>query len=272
MTDKIHNDPKLRHYAELITKVMYEYSENAQKEVNKKFKVQLAHNVFILTHIYKILDIIVNTEQEKVSDELFESQAIIWQACNTMIGAIQLSKQGYVLEPQYLMRSAFESLALAFAFHADETIFEKYKKNKVSGNDCIRYLKTVIKDAGTMYGILSKVTHPSRQVIGTHYNMHEGTLIVGGGYTEKLSYRTLANLSLANFMLLMMWETSELIFYDFNTTQHFWLKGQNEFRRNVKEDLKQILKQVETDFSNALSKIDNNQVEEPPERFFQDGQ
>lgn len=256
MIDSIQTDPKLKHYAVLITNVVYKYAVNAQQEIDGKYKSNLANNVYVLTNIYGILDKIVNYQkQEEISDELFESQSIIWQSCNTMIGALQLTRQGYVLEPQYLIRSAFESLALAVSFHIDPEAFNKYLDVKISGKDCIKYLKQVINNAGLMYGILSKVTHPSRSTTGVFINTHASSLIIGGGYTEKFSHRTLFNLSLINFILLIIWETTEYIFYDFNETQHFWNKTKGKYISAVSPELKTMLKNIEEEFTQALATI-----------------
>lgn len=259
MSDNNQSEDEYKKFAQLITDVLYQYSINAQKQVDTKYKTQLAYNVFILTHIYNLLNKVVNNpNQDIVSDEHFESQAIVWQSCNTMIGAMQLIRQGYVLEPQFLMRSAFESLALAVSFHVDKTAFGKYENRKLSGNDCIPNLKSIINNAGAMYGTLSKVTHPSKRTTGAYYNPSASTIIVGGGYTEKLSHRTLLNLSLSSFILLTIWEASEYIFYDYNSTQHFWKKTGDLYSTKVQDDLKVMLETIKKDFNTALRAVDES--------------
>lgn len=246
-----------KNIAETIVKVMNEYSLNAQSNIDKKFKVQLTNSIYILTNIYVLLNKVLNyPSQSDVSDEIFESQMIMWQACNTSLSALQLIRQGYPLEPQFLMRVSIEDLALAVCFHLDEESFSLYKNGKLSGNNCIGKIKTVIGEIGSIYGLLSEVSHPTIKVTGNGYNEESKSVIIGGGYTEKMSNRTLFSFSLLNYLLLNIWKGSEFVFYDFTIGHKFWIRINSDYQLKIDESIKGIISNVKSDFENAIKSID----------------
>lgn len=241
-----------------ITNVIKIYSLNAEKEVDEKFKLQLAHSIYILTHIYVLLKSVADhPKQDEVTDELFESQILLWQACNSMLGAIQLIRQGYPLEPQFLMRVAIESFSLALSFHLDEKSYTQYKNDRLSGKDCIGTAKKAIKEIGQIYGLLSAVTHPSKKTTGNGYNSRSESLIIGGGYADHLSHRVLFNFSLLNYLLLTLWKGSELIFFTFKDNQKFWVKKEAGYILNLDNSIKQLAEIIGRDFQNAIAGVDN---------------
>lgn len=256
----VNKEKIFKEIATTITNVIKIYSLNAEKEVDEKFKLQLAHSIYILTHIYVLLKSIADhPKQDEITDELFDSQILVWQACNSMLGAIQLIRQGYPLEPQFLMRVAIESFSLAVSFHLDEKLYGRYKNEKLCGKDCISIAKKAIKEIGQIYGLLSSVTHPSRKTTGNNYNSRSGSLIIGGGYTEHLSHRVLFNFSLLNYLLLNLWKGSELIFFDFESEHKFWVAKENGYVLKLDDSIKQLVETIGQDFKVAISSIDNNE-------------
>ena len=248
--------------ATTITNVIKNYSLNSQNQVDEKFKLQLATSIFLLTHIYVLLSSIANhPNQDQISNETFESQIIIWQSCNTMLAALQLVRQGYPLEPQFLARSAIESLALALSFHLDDGAFAKYNKGKLLGNECIGSAKKVVKEIGQIYGLLSEVTHPSRKTTGNNYNPHSSSIIIGGGYTEKLSHRTLFNFSLLNYLLLTIWKGSEFIFYEFEEKPKFWTRKEDRYSLKLHDSIKKMSEDIKKDFETAIASIGSEDIE-----------
>lgn len=247
-----------KNIAETVTNVIKIYSLNAEKEIDEKFKLQLANSIYILTHIYVLLNSIVQRHnQDEVTDEMFDSQIILWQACNTMIGAIQLTRQGYPLEPQFLMRVAIESCALVVSFHLDANSYVKYKKEELSGKDCISLAKKVIPEIGQIYGLLSSVTHPARKTTGNNYNNNSNSVIIGGGYTKELSHRAQFNFALLNHMLLTIWKGAEFVCYEFEESPVFWHKSDDGYILKPHDSLKQMIKDIGSEFKNAISDIDN---------------
>lgn len=251
---------KHKEVATIITNVIKTYSLNAEREVDEKFKVQLAHSIYILTHIYVLLKSVADhPKQNEVTDEAFDSQILIWQACNSMLSAIQLIRQGYPLEPQFLMRVAIESFALALSFHLDKDSYVKYKNEKLSGKDCIGTAKKALKEIGQIYGLLSEVTHPNRKTTGNNYNEKSGSMIIGGGYTEHLSHRVLFNFSLLNYLLLTLWKGAELIFYGFENDPKFWETKEDGYILKLDDSIKQLVKVIGNDFRTAISAVDVNE-------------
>ncbi len=245
--------------ATTITNVIKNYSLNSEREVDEKFKIQLAHSILLLTHIYVLLKSVADhPKQNEVTDELFDSQILIWQACNSMLAAIQLIRQGYPLEPQFLMRVAIESLSLAISFHLDEKSYSQYKNTKLSGKDCIGIAKKALKEIGQIYGLLSEVAHPSRKTTGNNYNERTGSMIIGGGYTDHLSHRVLFNFSLLNYLLLTLWKGSELIFYSFENEPKFWVEKDNGYNLKLDDSIKELVKTIGEDFKSAIAAVDVN--------------
>ncbi len=247
--------------ATTITNVIKNYSLNSEREVDEKFKIQLAHSILLLTHIYVLLKSVADhPKQNEVTDELFDSQILIWQACNSMLAAIQLIRQGYPLEPQFLMRVAIESLSLAISFHFDERSYSQYKNMKLSGKDCIGIAKKALKEIGQIYGLLSEVTHPSKKTTGNNYNERTGSIIIGGGYTDHLSHRVLFNFSLLNYLLLTLWKGSELIFYSFEDEPKFWVENDGGYNLKLDNSIKELVKTIGEDFRSAIAAVDKNGI------------
>lgn len=246
--------------ATTITNVIKAYSLNAEKEIDEKFKLQLTHSVYLLTHIYVLLKSVADyPKQDEVTDELFDSQILVWQACNSMLAALQLIRQGYPLEPQFLMRVAIESFSLAMSFHLDEKSYILYKNNRLSGKDCIGTAKKALEEIGRIYGLLSEVTHPSRKTTGNNYNSRANTVIIGGGYTEHLAHRVLFNFSLLNYLLLTLWKGSELIFFAFEDNQMFWAEKNGSYALKLDDSIKQLVETIGKDFKMAIDSIEINE-------------
>lgn len=256
----IKKEETFKEIATTITNVIKTYSLNAEKQVDEKFKPQLAHSIYLLTHIYVLLKSVVDHhKQDEVTDELFDSQILVWQACNSMLAAIQLIRQGYPLEPQFLMRVAIESLSLAISFHLDEKSYAQYKNMKLSGKDCIGTAKNALKEIGQIYGLLSEVTHPSRKTTGNNYNERSGSVIIGGGYAEHLSHRVLFNFSLLNYLLLTIWKGSELIFYSFENEPKCWIEKDGGYNLKLDDSIKELVKTIGEDFKSAIKAVDENE-------------
>ena len=256
----VNKEETFKEVATTVTNVIKTYSLNAEKEVDEKFKLQLAHSIYLLTHIYVLLKSVADhPKQDEVTDGLLESQVLIWQACNSMLAATQLIRQGYPLEPQFLMRVAIESFSLSMSFHLDEKSYTQYKNEKLSGKDCISTAKKAIKEIGQIYGLLSAVTHPSRKTTGNNYNSRSGSLIIGGGYTEHLSHRVLFNFSLLNYLLLTIWKGSELIFYAFEDNQKFWVEKEGGYTLKLDDSIKQMVTDIGKDFKAAIDSIDRKE-------------
>lgn len=255
---KINKEETHKKIATTITNVIKIYSLNAEKEIDGKFKLQLTHSIYLLTQIYVLLNSVADhPKQDEVSDELFESQMLVWQSCNSMLAATQLIRQGYPLEPQFLMRVAIESLALAMMFHLNETSYLKYKNKKLSGKDCITTAKKALNEIGSIYRLLSAVTHPSRETTGNNVNIKTNSLIIGGGYTEHLSQRVLFNFSLLNYLLLTIWKGSEFIFYSFEHSPKFWKEREDGgYTLKLDDSIKELVKTIGKDFKSAIAATD----------------
>jgi len=236
--------------ATTISNVIHTYSLTAEKQVDEKFKLQLGYSIYFLTNIYVLLKSVADyNNQDEITDEIFESNMLIWQACNSTLASTQLIRQGYPLEPQNIMRVALESFSLAMSFHLDDISYTKYLNNKLSGEKTILLTKKTLKEIGEIYGLLSAVTHPSKKTIGNNFNPQTNSLIIGGGYTEELSNRVLSNFAIQNYLLLTIWKGAELIFYKFENNPKFWqINNNGDYTLNLDKSLKDIVKLIGKDF------------------------
>lgn len=246
-----------------LVDTVYKISLSAQAKVDKDCGGDITNFLYILTKTFVILNKILNyTDQGKVSDREFDSMIFIWQAQNTLIGALQLTRQGYDLEPQFLIRSAVESLALSLSFYTGGTYYEKFKKNQLSGEKCIGVANKLVKQIGGIYGLLSQVTHPSRKTTGHNYLEGRGTILIGGGVTDTTMNRVKFNLAILNWVATINWSSTELIFHNHLDSYTFWTRsGDNLIWTPNKSEQAIYTKSVHM-FKEAIASIPNTREED----------
>src|SRR6185369_1764186 len=192
----------------LINDIVNNISLNAQAKVDEKLKEDIDRTIYLLAKVFTILDKVINDiHQEKVSERDFTIQAILWQGGNSLIGSLQLIRQGYTLEPHFLMRHAVENLALALSFVGEkgDEYFLKYTNNKISGEQCIGEAKKLVTQIGQIYGLLSNTAHPSKETLGYYYMKDRETLMIGGGVTDYTMSRVKLNLAILQFLSTIYW-------------------------------------------------------------------
>lgn len=221
--------------SKIVGDTLFNISTNTESRIDREFRNDIDNFIDISSRVYAILNKIVNfTDQEMVPDKHFDSQMLIWQGLNTLMSALQLSRQGYTLEPQYLIRPAVENLALALSFFTEGTYYEKFNKLQHSGEKAITPAKKLVKQIGGIYGILSQVTHPSKRTLGYFYMEGEGdklgSLMIAGGVTDKTMNRVKLNLAILNFITTIYWSSTELLFFEYLEDHTFWIKSDDNLR------------------------------------------
>lgn len=247
-----------KNMGKLITETIFKISLNAQAKVDKDFNNDIAIFIYIISKSFVILNQIVNyTDQGKVPDKDFQSQMLLWQGLNTLIGSLQLIRQGYTLEPQFLLRSAVEDLALALSFYADadNLFYKKFIKDKLSGQEAIGAGKKLVKQLGGIYGLLSQVTHPSKKTLGSHYLEGRGTLLIGGGVVDSTTNRVRFNLAILNWIATIYWSSTELIFSDYLNQYTFWTKKGSVMKWTPNKEEKAIYTRSIKLFEEALASL-----------------
>ncbi|TSC92390.1 MAG: hypothetical protein CEN89_726 [Candidatus Berkelbacteria bacterium Licking1014_7] len=200
-------------------------SKNASSMVDNKFQNEIDIIVEKLSKTFHILNIIVNyTDQKKVSDIKFDSNILLWQGANALVGSLQLIRQGYLIEPNILNRYVVESLTLAIDLFTNPNHYQKFKDGKLSGEKCITSAKKVIRVIGQIYGILSQMTHPQSSILGTYFVRNRNTMLIGGGVLKETLHRVGLNLGILGFVTHVFLGGVELIFYDFVPCHRFWVK------------------------------------------------
>lgn len=220
--------------SQLVIDTIYQISCNAQNRIDVDFKESINNFIYIVTKIYVILNIVLNkTDQARVSDRDFDSQMVLWQACNSLISSLQLIRQGYTLEPQILMRYSIENLAMVLSFYVNEARYDEFARLGLSGEKCVGDAKKLVKQIGPIYGLLSEIAHPSKKTLGYLYipkKNDKGTVLIGGGITDSTIHKVKFNLAIINFLSTIFWSSTELIFNEYLNTYVFWEKSEDRLK------------------------------------------
>lgn len=242
----------------LISDTVFNIPLSVQAKVDKEFKDHIDNVIYSVSKSFTILDKVVNhTDQKKVTDRDFYSQGLLWQGENSLIGSLQLIRQGYTLEPQFLMRYAVENLAMVLSFHTEKgsEFYEKFTNGNLSGEKCIGEAKKLEKQIGGIYGLLSEITHPSKKTLGYYYMEERGTLLIGGGITDRTMSRFKLDLAILQFLSTIFWSSSELIFNDYLDLYTFWEKKGSLMKWKPGKDEEPIYKKSLDLFKEALQEL-----------------
>lgn len=198
-------------------------SDESSREVITRFDKHIKSSIRKLANIYFLLNDLINTEKsDKLSEIEFDSQMLLWQGANSFIGALQLIKQGYFLEPQIICRNIIESLALTLNLKNNPSKYSLFGQGKLSGKESITEAKKIVPQIGMIYGLLSEVAHPSKKFLGHYVYLERKTMLIGGGVVEEYVHRVKFNLSILDYLLLVYWSSIELIFFRYIRDLKFW--------------------------------------------------
>lgn len=233
-------------------------SLNAAKRLDAEFGSEIDQIVNRLSEIYWILNIVINYKDEEVQDIKFDSKMTLWQGANSLMGALQLIRLGYFLEPNFLLRHAVENLAIALVLFKDYRRYKDFKSGKLSGEKCIGEAKQVIAQIGQIYGALSDMTHPSSKWLGTYVVEKRKTMLVGGGIVDEHMNRVKMDLFILGFLVVVYLSGVELVFYDSVDEHKFWKrKDRNAFEWSPSENEKKYAKEREEFMRDALRDLEN---------------
>ena len=76
-------------------------SLNATKRVDAEFDNEIDQIIGRLAEIYWILNIVINYKDEEINNIKLDSKMTLWQGANSLMGALQLIRMGYFLEPNF---------------------------------------------------------------------------------------------------------------------------------------------------------------------------
>lgn len=240
----------------VVTDTIFNISLNAQARTDKEFKEEIENSIYLISKSFTILEKIINhTDQKKVPDRVFDSQAILWQGGNSLIGGLQLIRQGYTLESQFLMRYAVENLAMVLSFHTEngDSFYKKFTNNNLSGEKCVGEAKKLVSQIGGIYGLLSEITHPSKKTLGYIYMGGEKSITIGGGITDKTIRWVKMNLAILQFLSTIYWSSIELIFSDYSDEYTFWEKSGDIMKWAPNKEQKAIYERSLLLFKEAIS-------------------
>lgn len=240
----------------LIGETIFKISFNAQVKIDQDCKESIENFIFLASKHFAILDLIVNkTNQKLVTDRDFDSQMLLWQAGNSLIGSMQLIRQGYFLEPQFLIRYAIENLAMVLSFYSGDKFYKRFQQNNLTGEKCISEAKKLVSQIGQIYGSLSEITHPSKKTLGYIYLEGRDTLLIGGGVVDSTLYRVKFNLAILNFVATIFWSSTELIFNRFLNELAFWQRKETRLIWKPGKEYESVYGHSLDLFREALSQI-----------------
>lgn len=198
-------------------------ADKSSKEVIHRYDKQIKSSIRKLANIYFLLNGLINTKKSKdLSDIEFDSQMLLWQGANSFIGALQLIKQGYFLEPQVIFRNIVENLALTLDLKNNPSKYSLFEQGKLSGEKSITAAKIVMPQIGMIYGLLSEIAHPSKKFMGHYVYLERKTMLIGGGVVEEYLHRVKLNLSVLDFLLIVYWSAIEFIYLKYVEDTNFW--------------------------------------------------
>lgn len=207
----------------IISNTSTNVANESSDEVLNKFGERINSSINKLANIYFILNSLINTATTKELSEIeFDSQMLLWQGTNSFIATLQLIKQGYFLEPQIILRSVIENLALTLDLKSNPLKYSLFERGKLSGEKSITEAKKIIPQIGMIYGLLSEVAHPSKRFMGHYVYLERKTMLIGGGVVEEYLHRVKLNLSVLDYLLMVYWSAVELIFLRYIKNPNFW--------------------------------------------------
>ncbi|MDE0177067.1 MAG: SEC-C metal-binding domain-containing protein [Gammaproteobacteria bacterium] len=147
--------------------------------------------------------------------------ALLSNATQTFISAVDLARRGYRLQPGILLRNVLESVSTVCHVVIEENGLKKLKNGTLASTRTIASAKKVFPPFGRFYGLLSdSFTHIGH----LHFSPHSGNAIkeyeVG---EEALDF----NLSALRFAIWSVTVTAELAFFD-SLSKHRYFRRVSE--------------------------------------------
>lgn len=252
--DKARESFELMH--KLIDDTIFNISLNAQLKTDNDCADSIKNFIFLVSKHFSILNLIVNkSDQKLVKDRDFDSLMILWQGGNSLIGSMQLIRQGYTLEPQFLVRYAIENLAMVLSFYTNDKFYKRFQNHNLTGEKCIGEAKKLVSQIGQIYGLLSEITHPSKKTLGYIYLEGRDTLLVGGGILDSTLDRVKLNLAILNYITTIFWSSTELIYNEFLDELAFWQREKQTLIWKPSKDYEHVYSHSLKLFNEVLSQV-----------------
>lgn len=210
---------------EIILRQLQSTSNEIALKFDENYKDALGAVAQELAISYNILLKIVHKGKKHIPDNDFQSALLYWTALNSVLASLELLRRGYTKEPQMIMRNVLEVFAVAYNFHTNPSLYQKFiinsNKKFYSTKEIIREVKKVHNIIGWQYGNLSKFfTH----VGPLHVLPHKVTngLCIGGMFDPDNHAIVNINLMAITGTLDILNSLLELTFVQHIANSRFW--------------------------------------------------
>lgn len=157
------------------------------------------------------------------SDLLVTCYALLANALQTFVGAVELTRRGFRLQSGVLLRNVVESVSTACHVALNEHDLEKLREGKLSASRTIATAKKIVPTFGKMYGLFS---NSFVHISDFHYSVDSGSAVKKWEEGEEALEFILRAL---RFMIWSMNVAAELCFFDSLLAHRFFQKVESGF-------------------------------------------
>jgi len=131
------------------------------ERIDSLFQKEIEEMCADIEYSFEKLSEVIDAKDSTNTD--FYSAVMLWTFQNTLISAISLIRQGYLIEPMMLLRNSVEGFSVAYSIQKDENLLKKFQENpkKFPSTNQVTFISKDFPLIGKLYGLLSNFTHAS---------------------------------------------------------------------------------------------------------------
>lgn len=143
--------------SDLVWTLLHDESSQAGSAFDARFKAdidEISHEAAVAHALLRIG--LENAEGAPDADLLLRLGHILENALESSLGALQLTRHGFGLQPGMLLRSVVEGVSVVFDVVVNESSTKKYRRGKYSPTGSATRASSVFKFLGRFFGTLSE--------------------------------------------------------------------------------------------------------------------
>ena len=145
---------------------------------------------------------------------------MISNATVSLIGTLELIRNGYRLQPGLLLRNSSEICATILDIFMDKERYSEYINRQLKSNKSITRASKVVPLFGKMYGLFSDMY--------VHINDLHSTDMRISGYSDPKEVPLAMNLFFSHMVLWALLLVTELVFFDVVLTPRYWVQNEDK--------------------------------------------
>jgi hypothetical protein len=158
--------------------------------------------------------------QVEKDDIRFTLSLMISNATVSLIGALELIRNGYRLQPGLLLRNSIEICATVLDIFMDKDRYSEYINRQLKSNKSITRASKAVSLLGKMYGLFSDMY--------VHINdLHSSDMRISG-YSDPKEVPLAMNLFFSHMVLWVLLLVTELVFFDVVRTPRYWVQNEDK--------------------------------------------